>query len=254
MAMRSDLYFRHDVYTLDDSEVMALVYRHHEAGYGVFWAVVERLTAEQTHRMPMDMLVMQVSAKLMSTKPAKVREVIQHCISLGLLLEEDGLVFNERVNRQCDQMESYRNTQSENVKKRWEKYRTAQAENTDRQESRDAWRDVRTELAKGLVDEYHRLCPSLPRVRSINDARISHAGTFMKAFSAEVRDEGFRKAEASDFLKNGNGTWNGASFDWLINKSNFAKVLEGNYDNRRRSSICNDSSALEKNVDGGFEL
>lgn len=261
--MKSDLYFRHDVYTLDDSEVMALVYQFHEAGYGVFWAVVERLTAEQTHKMPVDVLAMQVSVKLMATKPSKVREIINACIRLGLLVEQDGLVHNERVMRQCERMERYSKTQAENVQKRWERYRGNTSETTvdTTQESErvNAERDTRKELAQELVDRYHTMCPSLPKVRILTDARVSHANTFLRDFTQAVIDEGFNKAEASDFLKHGNGTWKGASFDWLVNKTNFAKVIEGNYDNHQtqhRSSICNDGELMgrSQNAGGGFDL
>lgn len=265
--MKSDLYFRHDVYTLDDSEVMALVYQYHEAGYGVFWAVVERLTAEQTHRMPIDVLAMQVSVKLMATKPAKVREIISTCVRLGLLVEQDGLVYNERVLRQCERMERYSKTQAENVQKRWDRYRgnsgsdpvESVPDTTQESESRNAERDERKELAQGLVDIYHTMCPSLPRVRILTPARVTHANTFLRDFSMTVIEEGFSKAEASDFLKHGNGTWKGAGFDWLVNKTNFAKVIEGNYDNHQpshRSSICNDGEVMgrSQNAGGGFDL
>ena len=257
--MKSDLYFRHDVYTLDDSEVMALVYRHHEAGYGVFWAVVERLTAETEHRMPKEMLVLQVSVKLMATKPAKVREIVDTCIELGLLKEEDGKVFNERVLRQCDLMRRYSEQQAENVRKRWDKRQAVQAEeNTDREEAVEARRNEKKEIAQSVIDKYHQLCPSLPHVRTLTDARISHCYAFAGFFASVAIEEGFKKAEASSFLKNGNGTWNGANLDWLVNRNNFSKVLEGNYDDRmrRQSSVCNDPARLASgtNANGGFEL
>ena len=44
--------------------------------------------------------------------------------------------------------------------------------------------------------------------------------------------EMFTKAESSDFLKGSNSKDWRASFDWLMKDSNFAKVLEGNYDNK----------------------
>ena len=250
--MKSKLYFRHDVYTLDDGAIMTLVYQHHEAGYGVFWAVVERLTAEQSHRLPLEALVVQVSVKLIASKPSKVREIIQTCIDLGLLVEQDGMVYNERVLRQCEQMEQYSKTQTENVQKRWEKYRG----NTTVEPSKKETEAERKERARMLVERYHQLCPSLPKVKVMTDMRVSHAGTFLHQFSEDVIAEGFNKAEASEFLKHGRDTWKGANFDWIINKNNFAKILEGQYDNERRSTICNDSEQLSsgRNNEGGFDL
>lgn len=261
--MRSELYFRHDLYTLEDSKVMALVYRYHELGYGVFWAMVEKLTAEPEHRMPMQVLAMQVAMKLASQKPSKVVEVLNFCKELGLLKDEDGLVCNERILRQCEEVERRSATQRENVNKRWEKYRSNTAEaqpnndgNTTVSERREERAVSDKAKAEWLVARYHELCPSLPKVRTITDARVTHSRTLLTTYGAEVIDEAFRKAEASDFLKHGSGTWTGASFDWLLNKTNFAKVIEGNYDNRHRSSICNDSEVManSQNADGGFDL
>lgn len=42
----------------------------------------------------------------------------------------------------------------------------------------------------------------------------------------------FQAAQNSDFLSGRSGKWNGCSFDWLINKTNALKVLEGQYQNK----------------------
>jgi hypothetical protein len=44
----------------------------------------------------------------------------------------------------------------------------------------------------------------------------------------------FEKAEASSFLKGKNERGWSATFDWLINEANMAKVLEDNYADRGR--------------------
>ena len=55
----------------------------------------------------------------------------------------------------------------------------------------------------------------------------------------------FESAEASSFLKGGNGRDWSASFDWLIQDGNMAKVLDGNYQDRKeggRNEQQSDSS------------
>ena len=42
----------------------------------------------------------------------------------------------------------------------------------------------------------------------------------------------FSRAETSQFLKGKNARNWQANFDWLIKDNNFAKVLDGNYDNK----------------------
>ncbi len=78
---------------------------------------------------------------------------------------------------------------------------------------------------------YNKTCESYPRIRCI-------AGTREKAVRARWRQYGdietfrelFQKAESSDFLKGQNERNWSATFDWLMNANNMAKVLEGNYD------------------------
>ena len=46
----------------------------------------------------------------------------------------------------------------------------------------------------------------------------------------------FKKVEASDFLTGRDDQqWKGCGFDWILTASNMQKVLEGNYDNARRT-------------------
>ena len=58
----------------------------------------------------------------------------------------------------------------------------------------------------------------------------------------------FEKAEASDFLKGANREWK-ANFDWLINETNMVKVLEGNYDNRKKQYINKTAQELDESYE-----
>ena len=42
----------------------------------------------------------------------------------------------------------------------------------------------------------------------------------------------FAYAAQSDFLTGRSGKWTACCFDWLVKPANFAKVIEGNYENR----------------------
>lgn len=80
---------------------------------------------------------------------------------------------------------------------------------------------------------YRLYCPSLPDVRVLNDKRRKSINALLKTFSIEDITEGFKKAEASDFCKGLKTDWK-ADFEFLINKNNMVKVLEGKYDNREK--------------------
>lgn len=87
--------------------------------------------------------------------------------------------------------------------------------------------------AEDILNLYRLHCPSLPDVRSLNDKRKRLINGLIKAFSIQDIIEGFKKAEQSDFCKGLKGDWK-ADFEFLINKNNLVKVLEGKYDNREK--------------------
>ena len=76
-------------------------------------------------------------------------------------------------------------------------------------------------LYKQIAKLYNGTCTSLPKVTTISSARERVIKQFQTLF---------RKAQASKFLTGKNkNNWR-ANFDWLMNATNFAKVLDGNYD------------------------
>lgn len=84
----------------------------------------------------------------------------------------------------------------------------------------------------GIKDAYNSLCPSLPSIKSLSDARKKAIKARLNSYDIEDLYEAFRKAEASDFLKGKNDRNWQANFDWIIKDANMAKILDGNYDNR----------------------
>ena len=85
-----------------------------------------------------------------------------------------------------------------------------------------------------IINLYNDICISFPRLRTLSDSRKKaikarlHSG-----YSYEDFETMFKKAEASTFLKGGNDRNWSATFDWMLKDSNMAKVLEGNYDNKK---------------------
>lgn len=96
-----------------------------------------------------------------------------------------------------------------------------------------------------VVSEYHKHCPSLPKVRFLTDKRKQMIKARWKTHKdLSVFIEIFKKAEASDFLSGRNGKWTNCNFDWLLNETNMAKVLEGNYDNKGGDGNRTDARTL----------
>lgn len=84
-----------------------------------------------------------------------------------------------------------------------------------------------------IADLYNETCVSFPRIRALSDSRKKAIKARLKTYSIEDFGTLFQKAEASDFLKGRNNRNWTATFDWLICDSNMAKVLDGNYDDRK---------------------
>ena len=85
-----------------------------------------------------------------------------------------------------------------------------------------------------IIDLYHDKCPSLPTVRKVSDARKKQIRARLRKYSIEEITEAFERAEASDFLKGDNkNNWT-ADFDWIMNDTNMAKILDGKYENKAK--------------------
>jgi predicted phage replisome organizer len=82
-----------------------------------------------------------------------------------------------------------------------------------------------------IKDLYNDICISLPRLTVLSDKRKKAIKARLNAYTIEQFTEVFKKAQASAFLTGSNQRNWQANFDWLIRDGNFAKVLDGNYDN-----------------------
>lgn len=70
----------------------------------------------------------------------------------------------------------------------------------------------------------------------ITEKRKRVINNLLKEYSAEEVLQAMEKVHASNFLQGNNKTGWQIAFDWFINKSNFLKVLEGNYDNKENEN------------------
>lgn len=80
-----------------------------------------------------------------------------------------------------------------------------------------------------IVDLYHSICKSFPRVRSLSEARKKAIKARLNTYTVKDFQVVFENAEASSFLKGSNDRNWTATFDWLIKDASMAKVLEGQY-------------------------
>lgn len=94
-----------------------------------------------------------------------------------------------------------------------------------------------------IMTDFHDTCIDLPTIRAMSEARKKKIRTLLNEFDklkiwkdVTIYDRLhrlFEMAQNSDFLSGRNGRWNGCSFDWIVNKKNALKIIEGNYENER---------------------
>ncbi len=82
-----------------------------------------------------------------------------------------------------------------------------------------------------LVDLFHKLCPSLPRVQALTVPRRDRLLRTHKQMGPDGLAAFFRRVEASDFLAGRKKEWR-ADIDFILGPKNMQRILEGIYDNR----------------------
>lgn len=88
---------------------------------------------------------------------------------------------------------------------------------------------------QAVLDAFHDLCPSLPKVLKLSDSRKKAIKARLNDFGLEEIKRAFALTEKSDFLKGANANGWQAGFDWLMKPANLTKVLEGNYENKHKA-------------------
>lgn len=81
-----------------------------------------------------------------------------------------------------------------------------------------------------VVDQYNAFCTKLPKIRALTESRKKSIHARCSILKTEDDWVSYFKMVAkSSFLTGINNKGWKPSFDWLINETNMAKVLEGNY-------------------------
>ena len=186
-------------------------------------------------------------ATIFRMKESTVQLALQTFEQFGMIEIIDGVITipNWGKHQNLDQLENkkeymrsymreYREKQKMLTCKTNSKSNVSQA---DKEEDKE--RDIEKEEEREkinyqqIVDMYNALCPSLSAVKTLSDARKKAIKARLNTYSVDDFEELFKKAESSAFLKGGNNRNWTANFDWLIKDANMAKVLDGNYDDKK---------------------
>lgn len=135
----------------------------------------------------------------------------------------------------------------ENIQKRWTKAgkqsntnvyagKQSNTKHTDKDKDKDKDMDMERDSNidyQQIADMYNEICISFPRLTKLSDSRKKAIRARLNQYAIEDFKRLFELAEESSFLKGQNARNWSANFDWLIKDSNMAKVLDGNYMDRK---------------------
>lgn len=104
----------------------------------------------------------------------------------------------------------------------------------DKEEDIDKERDIRGNRVdyQQIADMYNATCVSFPRLTRLSEKRKRAIKARLRKYSIDDIKRVFELAEESDFLKGENNRNWSATFDWMMNDANMAKILDGNYKNK----------------------
>ena len=201
-------------------------------------------------------------ATIFRMKESTVTMALQTFEQFGMVELVDGVITipNWEKHQSLDKMQIAREQTRQRVARHREKQKqlaecnacNADVTQTDKEEDKDIDKDKDNISCQQIVDIYHAICTSYPKIRSLSAARKKAIKARLKDYGIEDFKAVFEKAEASSFLKGVDGGWK-ASFDWLIKEANMLKVLEGNYEDKPKKggrkeivpSWCNKDRELD---------
>ena len=109
-------------------------------------------------------------------------------------------------------------------------------DNTNKLVLSDNKKENKKDTIQEVVNWYHNICVSLPKVRSITDKRKKAIQSILnKGYTIDDLEEAFRLAEQSDFMKGDNDRGWVATFDFFFREDKLIAILEGKYGGRKKS-------------------
>jgi hypothetical protein len=155
--------------------------------------------------------------------------------------DEQGLYFNIRLEFEVNKRRSFSESRSKNkigktkiISKSYDNHMENKNKNKNKNEIIIGKEGVGEKLKlpfQEIIDIFNSVCIDLPNVEKLTESRKKLIEKRVKENSLEILGEVFKKVNDSDFLSGRKTDWK-ANFDWIMNPTNFVKILEDNYKNK----------------------
>ena len=197
-------------------------------------------------------------ATIFRMKESTVTMALQTFKQFGMVEIIDGVITipNWEKHQSLDKFEMAREKTRERVAKHREKQKLlaecnvtgnvtvteCNANRIEEDKDLDLDKDLNKEIhkekpdCKAIVELYNTICVSFPTVKALSETRKKTIRARLNVYTIDDFKTLFENAESSSFLKGGNDRNWTATFDWLIKDSNMAKVLDGNYSDKKSSN------------------
>ena len=242
-------WFKHDTDANMDAKLQEVMLDYGLEGYGLYWYCIEliaqgvngdNLTFELEHDC-------RIIARNTGSTPQKVEQMMKSFIGLGLLDASNGHVFCLRLASRCDDFTAKAvrrkgvktlTDQSVGVSPTNSVFVPLEEEEEEEVRRRSKKKNI-SNICQLVTDVYNDKLSELGQVKVLSDKRKAHLKACMKQFKntdhnfedVETWSRLFDYISTSDFLMGRKSEWS-ASFDFIINKSNLLKIVEGQYDNK----------------------
>ena len=120
--MKSNLFFKHDLYSVENDDCLRLVCSEYPVwGEAVFFRAITILYRRGGEPYNLKLLTSDVAHDLYTDNRDKVAEILALCLEVELFkLTEDGkLIYSTRVSEECKKQTDYIESQKKRVEKRW---------------------------------------------------------------------------------------------------------------------------------------
>jgi len=236
-------YFPHDSNAQHDEKILKLRVKYNWAGYGLYWAIVEKLREATNYRLDSnDIACLSLGV---SHPIDDLIAFLNDCYKWKLLSKDNGWFWSESLCNRMEEIDKRRQQLSDAGKRgnmvRWKGNRKAIAKQSQGNRSKVKESKVKESKEEDtttstFVDLWNNNLPIF-KITKLSSKRTDHLqarlkeDTFKSNFTIIIE-----KIIASDFLmgRKPSATHPNfkAGFDWIIsNDNNYLKVLEGKYDN-----------------------
>jgi hypothetical protein len=119
MVMKDAYYFSHDGNARNDEKLLAVRMKYGWEGYGLFWAIIEKLRESSNYILSKDYNLISFDLR---TDASTIKSIIED-FGLFLFTEDEKCFYSERLKNSMDYKESKSIKARESISKRWDKYK-----------------------------------------------------------------------------------------------------------------------------------